>query len=220
MPVKLATAPISVRPWERRAISAPTSKSSRWMRTLMSAARHWRKERDLARARDLRVGFHVGLVDRGADHLRVLERIGIFLATPSQPRNQLTDRAHARRRVDLFLGLPDALAHPGEIEKFHDRLSSNCAQSARARLIIDQMPYAGTEVIPAGIERQQGRKPQQDNSDVRGNRQDLVAGLAGDQEADREQLQKRLPLCERSHRHADATLGEVFAQAGDENLAA
>src|SRR3954468_24416229 len=131
MPVKLATAPISVRPWERSAISAPTSKSSRWMRTLMSAARHRRKERDLARARDLRVGLHVSLVDRGADHLRVLERVGIFLATSLQPRDQLANRAHARRRVDLFLGLPDALAHPGEIEKFHIRLSSNCAQSAR-----------------------------------------------------------------------------------------
>ena len=52
------------------------------------------------------------------------------------------------------------------------------------------------------------------------NGQDLVAGLAGEQEADRDQLHRGLPLGELGHRHADAQLGEIFAQARDQDLAA
>ena len=40
------------------------------------------------------------------------------------------------------------------------------------------------------------------------------------QEADREQLQERLPFGEPRHRHADAQLGEIFAQARHQDLAA
>src|SRR5262245_8670087 len=119
MPVKVATAPISARPCVRRAISAPRSKSSRWMRTVTLSPRHRRKKRDLARAGNLRIGLHVITVDRCSDDVRVLERVGIFLAALRQPRNEVADRAHARRWLDLFLGLSDPFTHPREVEKLH-----------------------------------------------------------------------------------------------------
>src|SRR4051794_7810752 len=109
MPVKLATAPISVRPCASRAISAPTSKSSRWIRTVKSPPRHRREERNLARAGNLRLGLDMIAVDGCTDHVRVLERVGVFLAAPRKPRDQFTDRPHRRRRIDLFLGFADAL---------------------------------------------------------------------------------------------------------------
>src|SRR6266567_2987812 len=100
MPVNVATAPMSVRPCDSFAISAPASKSSRWMRTDTLAPGHRREERDLARARDLGLGLDVIAVDRGADHVRVLERVGIFLAATRQPRDEIGDRAYRCRRID------------------------------------------------------------------------------------------------------------------------
>src|SRR6266480_4505902 len=102
MPEKLTTAPMSVRPWVRSAISRAISKSASWMRTVtiavivvasfsfdenafVSAAGHRREERDLACARDRSLRLDMGVVDRGADHARLLERIGIALAARGQP---------------------------------------------------------------------------------------------------------------------------------------
>src|SRR5262249_27104730 len=125
MPVKLTTAPTSVRPLLSCAISWATSKSASCIRmvaaTLManSAAGHRRKERDLTGARDRRVCLDVGMIDRGADHLRLLERVRIGLAAVGQPRHQRIDGAHAGGRLDGFLRLADPLAHPGEIFHFH-----------------------------------------------------------------------------------------------------
>src|SRR5215510_14796146 len=96
IPVNVATAPISVRPRDNVAISAPMSKSSLWMRTDMSAPGHRREEGDLARAGDRGLRPHVVAVDRGADHVRVLERIGILLAPSGQPSDEIADRAHGR----------------------------------------------------------------------------------------------------------------------------
>src|SRR5436305_13381279 len=117
MPVKVATAPMSVRPCVSAAISAAMSKSSRCSRT-NSASGHRREERNLARARDCRVGLHMRAVDCSADYLRVLEGVGIFLATPRKPPHQFADRAHSGWGIDLFLRLADPLAHPGEIKQF------------------------------------------------------------------------------------------------------
>src|SRR3954447_6763574 len=121
MPVKVATAPMSLRPAVSRAISAPMSKSSRCSRTVTSSSGHRRGESDLARPADRRVGLDVGLVDRGADDLRVLERIGVFLTASAQPGHEIADRAHAGWRIDLLLRLADAFAHPGEINQLHTR---------------------------------------------------------------------------------------------------
>src|SRR4051812_29306248 len=105
MPAKVATAPMSVRPAVSRAISAPMSKSSRCSRTVTSSSGHRREECDLPRPADRRVGLDVGLVDRRADDLRVLERIGVFLTASAQPGHEIADRAHARWRIDLLLRL-------------------------------------------------------------------------------------------------------------------
>src|SRR5437899_2654257 len=107
MPVNVATAPMSVRPRDSLAISAPASKSSRWMRTDISAPGHRREEGDLARTRDPGFRLDVIAVDRGADHVGVLERVGVFLAAPRQPRDEIADRVHRRRRIDLLFGLAD-----------------------------------------------------------------------------------------------------------------
>ena len=58
------------------------------------------------------------------------------------------------------------------------------------------MPHAGAEVIPARIKGQDRRGPEQADADVSGDRQDPVACLAGNAEADRKKLEKRLPLRE------------------------
>src|SRR5262245_37749274 len=126
MPVKLTTAPTSVRSLLSAAISCATSKSASCIRmvaaTLMaknSAAGHRREERDLARARYRRVRSDVGVVDRGADHLRLLEGIGIGLAAFRQPGDEIIDGAHSGGRLDRLFRLADPLAHPGEIFHLH-----------------------------------------------------------------------------------------------------
>src|SRR3954451_11842464 len=124
MPEKLTTAPMSVRPLVRHAISRAMSKSSSWIRIVTGpvmrlAAGHRRKERDLAGARDRGVRLHVGMVDRGADHLRLLEGVGVGFAPAGQPGDQLLYSAHGRRRLYHLLGLADALAHPGEVFHLH-----------------------------------------------------------------------------------------------------
>src|SRR4051812_1624923 len=101
MPEKLTTAPTSVRLLVRTAISRAMSKSSSWMRMVTGqlmrlAAGHRREERDLAGAGDRGVRLDVGVVDRGPDHLRLLERIRIGLALAGQPGDQLLDGSHGR----------------------------------------------------------------------------------------------------------------------------
>src|SRR5688572_22469134 len=56
--------------------------------------------------------------------------------------------------------------------------------------IVDQVPQARAKVVTAGMEREDRREPEQPDADQGGDRQDAVAGLAGDQEADGEQLQE------------------------------
>src|ERR1700679_3466328 len=88
------------------------------------AAGHRREEGDLAGAGDRGVGFDVGMVDRGADHPRGFERMGIGLALSRQPADQGLDRAPIRRRLDGFFRFADPLAHPGEILDLHPSSSS------------------------------------------------------------------------------------------------
>src|SRR5579862_8387442 len=86
MPLKLTTAPISVRPLVSAAVSCAMSKSACWIRMVTgrgmtrSAAGHRREKRDLAGAGNHAVGLDVGVVDRGADHPRRLEGMGVGLA--------------------------------------------------------------------------------------------------------------------------------------------
>src|SRR3984957_4996532 len=135
MPEKLTTAPISVRPRVSAAISRAMSKSACWMRMVTSAvmtssrsfklpAGHRREKGNLARAGNRGVRLDVGVVDRGADHPRRLERMGIGLAALRQPADQFVDGANARRRLNGFLRLADPLAHPGEIFPLHASSSS------------------------------------------------------------------------------------------------
>src|ERR1019366_788781 len=93
---------------------------------------------------------------------------------------------------------------------------------APAASVRDQMPDAGAEIVPAGIERQQRREPKQRQADRRDdrNRKQSVAGIARQQEADGDQLQRGLPFGEPGHRDADAQLGQIFAQARNQDLAA
>src|SRR5689334_16371852 len=114
MPEKLTTAPMSVRPPVRIAISRAMSKSSSWIRMVTGqlirlAAGHRREECDLAGARDGGVRLDMGMVDRGADHLRLLEGVGIRLILAGQPGDQLFHGAYGGGRLDGLLGLADAL---------------------------------------------------------------------------------------------------------------
>src|SRR5215475_11174234 len=84
-----------------------------------SAAGHRREERDLAGAGNRGIRLDMGVVDRGADHLRLLEGVGIGLAAARQPGDQFVDGAHVGRRLDGLFRLADPLAHPGEIFHLH-----------------------------------------------------------------------------------------------------
>src|SRR5262245_23437128 len=126
MPVKLTTAPTSVRPFLKAVISCATSKSAFWMRmvaaTLMtksSTAGHRREKCDLAGTGNRRIRLDMGLVDRRANHLRLLEGVGIGLAAARQPGDQFVDGAHIGRRLDGLFRLADPLAHPGKIFHLH-----------------------------------------------------------------------------------------------------
>src|ERR1700710_2269463 len=101
MPLKLTTAPMSVRLPVSADISPAMSKSVSWMRMVTaaamtgSAAGHRREKRDLAGAGDHGIGFDVGVVDRGTDHPRRLEGVGIAFAALGQPTHQVVDGADA-----------------------------------------------------------------------------------------------------------------------------
>jgi len=66
-------------------------------------------------------------VDRRTDHFWIFKRISVFVASLGKPRHQIGDRAHARRRLDDFVGLADALAYPGEIKSLTDISSYSSA---------------------------------------------------------------------------------------------
>ena len=78
--------------------------------------------------------------------LRILEGVGIFLAARrrARPSGRATVATPAGG-IDLFLGLADALAHPGEIDELHASL-------------LDQMMQTRPQIVPAGVERQQRRR--------------------------------------------------------------
>src|SRR6516165_4801482 len=124
MPVKVTTAPISPRPRRSLSTSLAASNGSRCSRTVAAmsvflalAPRHRREKGDLVRAENGGVGAHMGAIDRGADHLRIFEGVGVFLATLAEPSHEIGDCRDTCGEFDLLLGLADALAHPGEIAK-------------------------------------------------------------------------------------------------------
>src|SRR5262245_1173315 len=121
MPVKVTTAPMSLRLCVSLATSAAASNGSGCRRTaaLISSPRHRREERALAGAGDRGIGLDVRAIDRRADHPWIFERVGIFLATPREPPHQIAHRRDAGRQFDLLLGLADALAHPRKVQKLH-----------------------------------------------------------------------------------------------------
>src|SRR5437660_2848566 len=84
-----------------------------------SAAGHRREERNLAGAGDHGVRPDMGMVDRGADHLRPFEGMGIGFAAVREPGDQFLDRAHGGWRLDGLLRLANPLAHPGEVFHLH-----------------------------------------------------------------------------------------------------
>ena len=51
-------------------------------------------------------------------------------------------------------------------------------------------------------------------------RQHRFAGRPGDEKAERDELRRRLPFGDRRHRHRHAQLGQIFAQARDQDFAA
>src|ERR1019366_2403394 len=101
-----------------RMVTLAVMRSSRCLSNGLTAG-HRREEGNLAGAGNHRIRFDVGVVDRGADHPTRPERMGVGLAAPRQPRNQIVNGANARRRLDRFLCFADPFAHPGEILDLH-----------------------------------------------------------------------------------------------------
>src|SRR5215208_4852521 len=108
IPVKVTTAPTSVRPRARAVVSSARSKAPRCNRTVTLPSRHRRKERDLPGAGDRGRVLDVLLVDGGPNDLRVLERVGVVLALSGQPGDEVGDGGDLGGRREFLLPRPDA----------------------------------------------------------------------------------------------------------------
>src|SRR5262249_49713676 len=118
-PMKLATPPTSLRPAVSRAISAPTSKSSRCTLIMDSAACHRRQQRHSV------AGLH-GIVEAGIFLVysdpddRSVGESGSMLGPPGgQPIEQRADGCHLGRRRHRLLTDADLALEPGEIKYPH-----------------------------------------------------------------------------------------------------
>src|SRR5215510_14245446 len=132
-PVKLTTAPISVRAAVSRTISAPASKSAVCTRALSSTSGHRRKEGDFAGTSDAGRRPHVPAVDGGADDLGALKGRRVLWPLASQPLHQLRNGGNVRRQIDLLFGLAGLFAHPGEVQKLNPHRLSSQAHSVLDR---------------------------------------------------------------------------------------
>ena len=65
----------------------------------------------------------VNAVEGGANRERLGEGVRVALAPFGEPGDEVADGRHGRWRIELLLRLADPLAHPGEIKRFHARLS-------------------------------------------------------------------------------------------------
>ncbi|MGY4598647.1 hypothetical protein ACVWXL_006393 [Bradyrhizobium sp. GM22.5] len=79
---------------------------------------------------------------------------------------------------------------------------------------------AGAEIVVAGVHGEDRRGPEQRQPDHRDHGHDLIAGRTSQQEADGDELNRRLPFRKLGHGHADTQRGKIFAQARDQDLAA
>src|SRR5215207_4057615 len=120
IPVKVTTAPTSVRPCVRAAVSSATSKSSRCTLTVTLASRHRREECDLPGAGDRGRVLDMLVVDGSPNNLRVLERIGVVLVLLGQPGDEVGDGGDVWGRRDILLACPDPFPKPREIQDLHD----------------------------------------------------------------------------------------------------
>src|SRR5215831_9957907 len=112
--MKLATAPTLGLPRRSAAISAPASKSAVWMRTVTSAPRHRRKERDLVAGLHRRRRLRHLLVDRDPQRLALGEGRLPGAASRHQLRAQPRDRG--RRDVEILAVCSELLAQAREVE--------------------------------------------------------------------------------------------------------
>src|SRR5262245_62120664 len=105
MPVKVTSAPMSGRPRLSLSASAAASNGSccRRMVAVISPSRHRREKGDLPGTGNGGVGFDMGAVDCGSDHLRIVEGIGVFFTAPGEPSDQIADGRNPGRKVDFLL---------------------------------------------------------------------------------------------------------------------
>src|SRR5262249_9714362 len=140
-PVNATTAPTSVRPPVRPAISAPTSKSAVSMRTLRSASRHRREEGDFSGTRNAGAWLNGGLIDGCPHRLGAAEGLGVLRALLLQPVDQLGHGGNAGGQLELFLGPADLLAHPGEVHELYPH------RRCQAHLVLDRRAHGRLEII-------------------------------------------------------------------------
>src|SRR3954471_23634674 len=96
-----------------------------------SSAGHGREDRDLARARDRRIATGMNAID-GYSHGRGLgESIRVFRSAALEPLDQGGSGGDAGRHVEFFLGAPDPLPYPGEVEELHSSSPMTWRRPAR-----------------------------------------------------------------------------------------
>src|ERR1700730_3700001 len=122
-PVNVTIAPMSLRPPASSATSRPPSNPS-WCRGMVrpracSIPGHWREERYFACSPDGGLGLDMHAIERRANDLRVLESMRIFLPALAQPVHEVRDGGYYGGKLDLLLGLANALPHPCKVSQLH-----------------------------------------------------------------------------------------------------
>jgi len=67
---------------------------------------------------------HVLVVNGNANDLGPRKGIAVLFAAFPEKDEQIGHGFHIGRQVEVFLGLADPFANPGEIDQFHNQLTS------------------------------------------------------------------------------------------------
>ena len=102
----------------------------------------------------------------------------------------------------------DALAHPGEIERFH--------RASRAPDMVD----SGLHIVPSGVDRKEGGNTREARGRFASSREDLVAGRPGDEESERDHLEPVFHLATAVTGTGTLSSARYSRRPEDEDLAA
>src|SRR5262249_24971596 len=88
------------------------------------STRHGREKCNFTGAFNRGIRSYVAVIDGGADHMRIFESVGIFVAASGEPAHQFSYRLYSGLRFYDFFWFANTLAHPGEITQSYAHSSA------------------------------------------------------------------------------------------------